>query len=318
MQVHRRGSRGSVSGQASIVPACAVGIGVFDGVHRGHQTLLQRVVDTARSQGIPAVAYTFDPHPAAVLRPASAPKLIDSVDARMERFAAMGIDLAVIEPFSLPFSRTTARSFAADILSKSLGAQYIFVGEDFTFGYQQAGNLSSLREWGKELGFVAEAVPLLTLGDIPVTSSKVREYVWAGEVRGAGMLLGRPHQITGVVTRGAGRGKGLGFATANIKTHAELIPAHGVYAVWAHGPFGIKQAVMSIGNNPTFGEQGLHLEVHVLDYSGEPLYGAVMAVDFIQRLRGEEKFFRVEALVEQMHRDVAQAREILAQSAPPA
>ncbi len=289
----------------------AVGIGVFDGVHRGHQKLLGKVLELARAEKLASVAYSFDPHPAQVLNPKLAPKLLESIDVRLSRLEALGLDTAVLEPFTRALSQTSAEDFVRQILVGRIRARHVVVGQDFKFGHKQGGNVALLEQLGSELGFTVHPVELLRLDGIAVTSTKVREFVWAGAMRGATLLLGRPYQLSGIVMRGAGRGHKLGFATANLSTHAELIPARGVYAARASGPFGNYPAVVNIGYAPTFGISELKIEAHLLDYTGDPLYGQPLAVDFIDRIRDEQRFSGPEELVRQIQADVERARELL-------
>lgn len=293
----------------------AVGIGIFDGVHRGHQALFRQVLALAQAEGLETLAYTFDPHPARLLSPASAPKLIEPVDARIERIAALGIGTILVEPFTREFAATSAETFASDLLARRLGARQVVVGADFTFGRGRGGDVPKLAQWGKELGFEVHPVELVKLDGIVASSTRVREFVWAGAMRGAGLILGRPFCLTGVVQRGAGRGVQLGFGTANVQTHNELLPSVGVYAGVAHGPFGARTAVINVGFAPTFGGNELKIEAHLLEYGGEPLYGSVLTLDFVDRIRDEVKFNGVEALKAQIRRDIDDARRLLA--APP-
>jgi riboflavin kinase/FMN adenylyltransferase len=290
----------------------AVGIGIFDGVHRGHQALLRQVLALAQANGLETLAYTFDPHPAKLLSPAVAPKLIEPLDARIERIAALGIGTILVEPFTREFAATSAETFASDLLVGRLGAKHVVVGADFTFGRGRGGDVPKLAQWGKELGFEVHPVELIKIDGIVASSTRVREFVWAGAMRGAGLILGRPFCLTGVVQRGAQRGVQLGFGTANLQPRNELLPAVGVYAGTAHGPFGARSAVINVGFAPTFGGSELKIEAHLLDYSGEPLYGAVLTLDFIDRIRDEVKFSGIEALKAQIGRDVEDARRLLA------
>jgi len=168
-----------------------VGIGVFDGVHRGHQALLGEVIELARAEALETLAYTFDPHPARLFSPASAPKLIEPIDSRVERIAALGIGTVLVEPFTRDFAATSAETYASDILAARLGAKHVVVGADFTFGRGRSGNVVKLAEWGKELGFEVHPVPLVNVDGIPASSTRVREFVWAGAMRGAGPSASR-------------------------------------------------------------------------------------------------------------------------------
>ncbi len=290
----------------------AVGIGIFDGVHLGHQKLLGKVVELAQADKLTSVTYTFNPHPARVLAPALAPRLIETLEVRLERIAALGVNATVVEPFTRELAAVPAEVFARQILGKELAARHVVVGADFKFGHKQSGNVALLESIGREVGYAVHPVEIERAGGIVVSSTKVREFVWAGAVRGAHLLLGRPFAITGVVVRGAGRGNKLGFATANLETHSELVPAVGVYAARANEALGTHPAVVNVGYAPTFGENKLKIEAHLLDYQGGPLYGLALQLEFIDRLRDEKRFASVEDLVAQIGLDVAQARAVLA------
>ena len=294
----------------------AVGIGIFDGVHRGHQALLRRVIALADHDGIQSLAFTFDPHPAQVLSPDLAPKLIEPLEQRIARLDALGIGTTLVEPFTPELAAVGAESFAADVLAGRLAARHVVVGADFTFGRGRGGNVEKLTEWGAKLGFTVHPVHILEIDGIRVSSSKIREFVWAGAMRGAALLLGRPFALMGVVQRGATRGKQLGFGTANLKPQNELLPAIGVYAARASGTFGTRDAVVNVGYAPTFGGTELKVEAHLLDYDGGPLYGTPISIDLIDRLRDEMRFHDAEELKRQIQADVAEARRILGEIPP--
>ena len=293
----------------------AVGIGIFDGVHRGHQALIRKVLMLGEAAGLPSLIYTFDPHPARVLNPALAPKLIEPLELRLGHFESLGIGTTLIEPFTTEFASLSAETFAGDILATRVGARHVVVGTEFTFGYRRSGTVDKLAQWGQELGFGVHPVDTLRQGGVTVSSTRIREYVWAGTVRGAALLLGRPFGVTGIVLRGAQRGTELGFPTANVHTHNDLLPAVGVYACRAHGAFGSFDAVVNLGYAPTFGGNELRIEAHLPDYHGGPLYGAAMAVDFVDRIRDEMRFADVNALKAQVQRDIAEARRLLQDAA---
>jgi riboflavin kinase/FMN adenylyltransferase len=289
----------------------AVGIGIFDGLHLGHRALLGRVLELARAEGLESVAYTFDPHPARLFSPATAPKLIERVECRLERLSALGIDVAVVEPFNRTFASMEAETFIRHVLVGKLGAKHVVVGRDFTFGRDRRGDAAMLQAFGRLLDFRVHPMPLVELDGQAVTSSAVRTAVTRGDMPLAGKLLGRPFCLCGLVMRGAQRGSQLGFPTANVGTHNELIPATGVYACRCKGPFGTALAVVNLGFSPTFDVQELRIEAHLLDFPDKPLYGAVLELDFIAKLRDEVRFDGVEALTEQIARDVTQARAVL-------
>ncbi|MBX6384009.1 MAG: bifunctional riboflavin kinase/FAD synthetase [Microbispora sp.] len=293
-----------------------VTIGVFDGVHLGHQRLVARAVETARDQGLPAVAVTFDPHPDEVVRPGSHPPRLTTTDRRVELLHALGVDAVCVLPFTLEFSRMSPDEFVQTALVDRLHAAGVVVGENFRFGHKASGDLETLRTLGEKYDFTAEGVPLVSDGDA-ISSTLIRERLAAGDVAGAAALLGRPHRVEGVVVRGHRRGRALGFPTANVESpQYTAIPAEGVYAGWLEctqspSPYEGERwpAAISIGTNPTFDGVERTVEAYALDRDDLDLYGAHVAVDFGERLRETLKFDSIEALIEKMHEDVARARE---------
>jgi riboflavin kinase / FMN adenylyltransferase len=298
---------------ASPLGPFAVAIGIFDGVHLGHRALLETAVRAARESSVTSLAYTFNPHPAAVLAPGIAPKLIEPVERRLERFGQLGIEATLVEPFDLELAAIAPEEFVTGTLVGKLRAKHVVVGEDFSFGHRGAGRVPLLHQLGERHGFTVHAIPAVLVGGERVSSSRIRELVSQGDVRRAATLLGRPYAVTGRVIRGAGRGATIGIPTANLETHYALLPAIGVYATRTTGPFGTKPSVTNVGVNPTFGAGGpLRIETHVLDWDGAPLYGAELEVELVERLRDERKFGGVEELKKQIWLDVARAREVLA------
>jgi riboflavin kinase / FMN adenylyltransferase len=289
----------------------AVGIGIFDGVHRGHMLLLQKVLELARTDGYDSLAYTFHPHPAQILSPSNAPRLIEPIEIRLERLAALGFSATLVEPFSREFAELTAEHFVTHVLARTLQAKHVVVGADFVFGRGRTGNLELLRSKGAELGFQVHGIDIAHHDGVVVSSSAIRERVRSGDVEGAAALLGRPFSFEGVVMRGHQRGTGLGFPTANVETHNELLPAAGVYAGYVSGPFDRRPAVINVGVAPTFDVGRLRVEAHVLDFPFRPLYGLVLSVELVQRLRGEMKFDGPEALRAQIGKDIEAARGVL-------
>ncbi|MBN1959752.1 MAG: riboflavin biosynthesis protein RibF [Deltaproteobacteria bacterium] len=287
-----------------------VGIGVFDSVHLGHQALLHKVQAIAAATGLPSLVYTFDPHPLKITQPANAPKLIEPLSVRLARLEAMGIGTTLIEPFTDEFARQSANSFARTLATK-VKAKHVVVGNKFTFGNKQSGDVQKLFEWGNVFGYSVHSIATHMVNNITVSSSKIREYLWSGTVRGAAMLLGRPFTLAGVILRGAQRGTGLGFPTANLDTHYELIPSSGVYAGRAICDIGLFEAVVNIGTTPTFGGDQLKIEAHFPEYQGGPLYGTAMTIELIDRLRSEINFSDVTALKAQIKSDIEQARRVL-------
>lgn len=296
----------------------SVALGIFDGVHRGHARLLQRCVALARAAGRRAVALTFAPHPAEVLRPGAAPPSIEPLAARLEHFAAAGIDEAVVLQFDAALAALPAEAFVDDVLADALQARDVVVGYDFAFGRGQRGSAAMLRAMGGRGAGVARhrfhvhQLEAVEVGNIVASSTAVRASVASGDVGGARALLGRPFCLHGEVVRGLQRGRTLGFPTANLRPAAGLVPGAGIYAAWATGAFGHGAAAVSVGINPTFAPlTAATVEAHLLDYGGPEFYGTPMRLQFVARLRGEAKFVSVDALVAQMQHDCAEARRLL-------
>jgi riboflavin kinase/FMN adenylyltransferase len=290
----------------------AVTIGVFDGLHQGHRHVIDLLRRRAAELGaLECAVVTFDPHPLTVIAPDHAPLLLTGIAHRLELLAEAGLDLAAVLPFDEGLRRLTAAAFAATVLRDALHARLVVVGEDFRFGRQRTGNVASLAELGDAHGFAAEVVPLVG-GQAPMSSTRVRAMVAAGDLAGAAAALGRPHEVRGPVVRGDGRGRTLGFPTANVAVPAELaLPPSGVYAVRAGrrgGPLG--PAVANLGTRPTFGGGEQAVEVHLLDPPGD-LYGETLRVAFAARLRDERRFDGSAALAAQIAADVAAARGAL-------
>ncbi len=305
-----------VHGSVSLVGkmAHAVGIGIFDGVHRGHQALLSEVKRLASAEGIASLAYTFHPHPARVLSNKGTPQLIEPLEMRIARIADLGIDTIVVEPFNHAFAAIEAEVFIDEVLCRRLAARHVVVGENFTFGRNRGGNVQTLQAAGAHRGFAVHPVSLLLLAGEAVTSTRIRKLIAAGDVAAAAELLGHSFVLSGQVVRGAGRGAGLGFATANLATDSELLPAPGVYAACAATPGGRWRAVVNIGVAPTFGEGSLKIEAHLLDYGGGHLYGTSLALELVERIRAEQRFASVDALRAQVAADIDRGRAILAAS----
>jgi riboflavin kinase / FMN adenylyltransferase len=306
-----------VSGTASLARkprAPIVAIGNFDGVHLGHQRLLQLAAERARALGGEAVVLTFEPHPARVLAPRLAPPLLCTEARKRELIAAAGIDLLVNEPFTPALAALSPSDFVARVLLDGLGAKEVVVGYDFTYGNHRRGTPETLRADGAARGFAVHVVPQVTVHGLAASSTKIREFLLEGNVTGARLLLGRDFDVDGAVVSGAGRGRGLGIPTANVAVEGEILPRQGIYAVTARVDGGPPlAAAASLGVNPTFGAGGpLTLEVHILDFD-ENIYGRRLRVGFRARLRDEERFASAEALVAQIHRDLAAARAALAE-----
>ncbi len=298
---------------------CVTTIGVFDGVHRGHQRVVERAAQVARSRNLPMVAITFDPHPDEVVRPGSHPPDLTSPRRLAQLLADLGADALLVLPFTVEFSRLSPDEFVRIVLAERLHSAVVVVGEDFRFGFRAAGDVPLLVQLGEKYDFTAEGVPLLVADGVTISSTYVRERLAAGDVEGAAAVLGRPHRVEGVVVRGHLRGRALGFPTANLELPPHTaIPADGIYAGWltsldldgnetGHWP-----AAISVGTNPTFGEGERTVEAYALDRDDLDLYGVHAAIDFAARLRGNERFGTIDALVAQMREDVNQARALTA------
>ena len=288
-----------------------VTVGVFDGMHRGHQRLVERAVARGRERGLPAVLVTFDPHPAELVRPGSHPAQLTTLRRRADLSAELGIDAFCVLPFTPELSRTEPSAFAHHVLVERLHAASVVVGRNFRFGHRAEGDVALLVELGERFGFAVEGLDLTGDDGVTFSSTYVRACIDAGDVAAAAAALGRPHRVEGVVVHGARRGRDLGFPTANIASAPyTALPADGVYA----GRFAIGDRLLptaiSVGTNPTFSGRVRTLEAYVLDVD-EDFYGHQVAVDLVARLRGQEHYDDVDALVAQMHRDVARTREIV-------
>jgi riboflavin kinase/FMN adenylyltransferase len=299
---------------------CVVTIGVFDGVHLGHAEIIGRAVDQAAALGIPSVLLTFVPHPSEVVRPGTHPPVLTSMVRRAELVEQLGVDVFCPLPFTLEFSRMPPNEFVFNALVDRLHASVVIVGENFRFGHKAAGDVAQLQELGAKFGFTAEGVSLLCEGDTTLSATYIRSRVQAGDMGAASAALGRPHRLDGIVERGDQRGRELGFPTANLRTEAwAAVPADGVYAgrvvrldEWGRTVAGppLGTAAISVGTNPTFDVRQRRVEAYVLDFSGD-LYGDAIGIEFVERLRGMERFDGVEALIEQMHADVATTRRVI-------
>lgn len=294
-----------------------VTLGMFDGVHRGHQTVLSRVAAAARARGLPAGAVTFDRHPLEVLRPGHQPPLLTSLRRKLTLLAAAGMDFVVVLPFTPALSHRSAEDFAARLLYGELAAAEIVVGANLRFGHRAAGDVDLLTRMGATRGARVTGITLAEDGGHPISSTRIRELLTAGDVTAATALLGRPHAVEGRVVRGAGRGgPDLGMPTANLRVHPRLlIPAKGIYAGHlAAGPPATAErglpAAVSIGVNPTFNGTRLQVEAHVLD-ADVNLYGRRVTVTVEHRLRDELRFTSVDELIAQMHADVDETRRLL-------
>ena len=298
-----------------------VTIGAYDGVHLGHQAVIAHVRELAARRGLGTVVVTFDRHPATVVRPESAPRLLCDLDQKLELLAAAGVDATYVIHFDEERAAEAAEDFVDQVLVAQLNARAIVVGEDFHFGHNRGGNVALLREMGETRNFTVDGLRLVDAtgrpaGDRPnVSSTAIRALLADGDVVTATELLGRPHEVRGVVESGDQRGRDLGFPTANLIIPAEIqLPADGIYAgLFERADGSVHATAISLGHRPTFYDrpQGAPLlECHVLDFAGD-LYGEAVRVRFVERLRGEVRFESVDALVAQMGRDCDQVRSIL-------
>jgi riboflavin kinase/FMN adenylyltransferase len=298
----------------------AVTIGAYDGVHLGHRAVISEVRRRADAVGVGTAVVTFDRHPASVVRPESAPRLLTDLDQKLELLAETGVDYCLVVTFDEARSREPAEDFVREVLVGCLAARIVVVGDDFHFGHGRAGNVGLLRAMGADLGFDVEGLELVDAGgrpadgDVPVSSTRIRHALVEGELTFANALLGRAHETRGVVAHGDKRGAELGFPTANVSVPGDiLLPADGIYAGWFERADGsVHPTAISLGRRPTFYVEAHAslLEAHVLDFSGD-LYDEHVKVRFVARLRGEERFASVEALVEQIARDCDDARRVL-------
>lgn len=299
----------------------AVTIGAYDGLHLGHRAVIDQVKTIAADRGIASAVVTFDRHPASVVRPETAPKLLCDLDQKLELLESTGVDVVVVIPFDVEAASATAEEFVHDVLVDCLRARAVVVGSDFHFGKARGGNVGLLRQIGPNAGFEVHPVELVDAsgragtGGEKVSSTTIRRSVQNGDLATANAMLGRHLQVRGVVEHGDARGRELGFPTANVAVPGDiLLPADGIYAGYlrAEGAAPMPTAI-SLGRRPTFYEDSgtSLLEAHVLDWKGD-LYGQRVAVDFVARLRGEEKFDSVDDLVAQIERDCDEARVVLA------
>ncbi|NNG40392.1 bifunctional riboflavin kinase/FAD synthetase [Flexivirga sp. ID2601S] len=296
-----------------------VTIGNFDGVHRGHAALLASVVELARERGATSVAVTFEPHPLRVLFPDRAPTLISSSTERLELLEATGLDAVLVLPFTTELAALTPEEFVREFFVDGLHATAVVVGRDTRFGVNNSGDVDTLRALGETFGFDVRVLADVGEGH-RISSTEVRSALGDGEVDRAATVLGRPHEVRGEVVMGLQRGRELGFPTANLSPEPEgMVPADGVYAGWlereslpADDPEHRMPAAISVGTNPTFDDVPQRtVEAYVLDRDDLDLYGETVRVQFVQRLRGNTKFDSIDALIEQMTRDVDAARDLL-------
>jgi riboflavin kinase / FMN adenylyltransferase len=291
-----------------------VTIGVFDGVHRGHQALIKRIVETAHQADHLAVVLTFHPHPDVVLKNIEGRYYLTTPEYRAQLLGEMGVDVVITHPFDDSVRSVRAADFV-DKLVNSLQMKDLWVGRDFALGYKREGNVDFLTQKGSEVGYTVSPIELVTEnnGGDRIASTTIREHLEKGEIELAAKLLGRSYRVEGVVVEGNKRGRTIGFPTANMDVwEQQVLPANGVYTGWATLGNERFMAVTNVGVRPTFAGTSITIEPHLLDFDRD-IYGETLSLTFEARLRGEQKFDGIEALKAQLHRDIAQGRELLAQ-----
>lgn len=295
------------------LPHPVVSIGNFDGVHIGHQAILQRLIQEARSRHGTALVLTFHPHPLIVLRPAQPLPLIGNLREKLSSFSALGVDKVFLQRFTSSFAQLSPEEFVRLYLKETIGAKKVIVGHNVSFGRNRAGVAATLRQLGETHGFDVEIVGPITTNGQEVSSTAVRALLQAGEMRSVSRFLGRRYSLSGRVVKGFQRGRGIGFPTANLRPRSAFLLPNGVYAVMVTVDGKEIPGVANIGMNPTFNVNRRTLEAHLFDFSGN-LYGRRVTVGFVERLRGEQKFPSVEELVKQIQEDAKQARSLLLSS----
>ena len=286
-------------------------IGSFDGIHRGHQALLKPLIAGARTAGAASVLVTFEPHPRCVIDPDHCPPLLTTLEEKTWLLDQLGLDHIVVIPFTPQIAALSATAFMQRLL-RGMEIQHMVVGENHRFGHGQRGDSAFLRRLGARHGFTIEVATTVRRGREPISSSRIRRLVLLGQVRAAAQLLGRDYSIRSTVEHGAKRGRQLGFPTANLRIAPnKLLPANGIYAARVDLDDATHAGALSVGVRPTFGGNSVTVEVFMLDFDAD-IYGQLLMVWFVQRLRGEKRFASVPALQQQMARDVENARRILA------
>jgi riboflavin kinase/FMN adenylyltransferase len=294
---------------AEIARPAVLTLGVFDGLHLGHQLIISRVVERASALGAVPTVITFDPHPRAVLHPESAPPLLQTFDQKIEAFGLLGVEQTIVVRFTREFAQIAAREFLRDVVWERLHAKEVYLGRGFAFGRGREGNIELLRRVSRELGFTADEVPEVRLRGQRISSSRIRELLTWGRVNLARRMLGRPYGVEGRVVRGAERGRRIGFPTANLQPHNRVIPRGGVYVTATLIEGAWRRSVTNVGTRPTFEKEAEpSIETFVMDWDGD-LYGDVVRVRFLHRLRDERRFASVEELKQQINADAARARK---------
>ena len=290
---------------------CVVTIGIFDGVHQGHQRIIGRAVELAQERGVPSVVLTFDPHPIEIIRPGSHPPLLTGPRHKAELLEALGVDVMCVLPFTPEFRRLTAEEFVHEVLVERLHVSGVVIGENFRYGAEGAGDVGTLTASGRRFGFTVEGLTLEGSADTTYSSTYIRSLVDAGDVEEAARVLGREHQVEGLVVRGDQRGRAIGYPTANLSLLPwSAVPADGIYAGRLLRGKDALPAAISIGTNPTFAGRERRVEAFVLDFA-EDIYGERVGLTFTARLRDTVRFDTVEGLVAQMDLDVERTRALL-------
>ena len=288
---------------ANIQKPTVLTLGVFDGLHLGHQRIMETVVERARAVDAVPTAITFDPHPRAVLHPESSPPLLQTLDQRLANLEVLGIEQAIVIQFDHDFSRQPAEDFISEIIHDRLHAKEVHLGKDFAFGRNRGGNIALLKKMSSELEFVAEEVPEVRLRGHRISSSKIRNLLSEGRVNLVRRMLDRPYGVEGVIERGARRGHTIGFPTANLRPHNRVIPKFGVYATATLVDGAWRRSITNIGVRPTIeSDADPSIETYLFDFDGD-LYGDVLRVRFLHRIRDERKFNGIDELKSQIERD---------------
>jgi riboflavin kinase/FMN adenylyltransferase len=292
---------------ANIMRPTVLTLGVFDGLHLGHQKIMRTVVERANAANAAPTVLTFDPHPRAVLHPESAPPLLQTLDQRLANFEVLGIEQASVIPFTPEFADNPADDFLREIIHDRLQAKEVYLGKGFAFGKDRGGDIGLLRKMSAELGFFADEVDEVRLRGMRISSSRIRQLLAEGRVNLARRMLGRPYGVEGVIIRGNRRGHTIGFPTANLKPHNRVIPKFGVYATATLVEGTWRRSITNIGVRPTFeNDAEPSIESYIFDFDGE-LYGDVLRVRFLHRIRDERKFAGIDELKAQIQKDTAQA-----------
>ena len=288
-------------------------IGTFDGVHLGHQKIVERVVTTARQEGLLATVFTFFPHPRMVVQHDKGLKLIHTLEEKKQLLQQLGVDLLVVQPFNEAFAQLTAEEFVSTILVQRLNVKKVIIGYDHRFGRNRTANIDDMRLFGKKYGFAVEEISVQEVDEVSVSSTKIREALNKGDVTTAEHYLGTPYSLTGRVVHGLKLGRTLGYPTANIQVTEDykLIPKDGVYAVYSYIGARKVYGMMSIGKNPTIEGKGASIEVYFFDFNGD-LYDQKLTIEFVQYLREEQKFATIDLLKKQLQDDETAARKAIA------